>query len=145
MNGNFSSGIGISVKSPANDSSLPLSKKIKGRDSGAGFPFEEKLIKAESKVLLEKLDNAADKLFRFPSQRVLDEYKSIVRELLEQAQGMLAIRQEFSMASGAAFKLITRVQEGLSQLERVLSREGKRTKIMKLTDEIKGCLVSLLV
>lgn len=96
-------------------------------------------------MLLEKLDNAADKLFRFPSQRVLDEYRSIVRELLEQAQGMLAIRQEFSMASGAAFKLVTRVQEGLSQLERVLSREGKRTKIMKLTDEIKGCLVSLLV
>jgi hypothetical protein len=144
MSGNLSPEVGLAQRFSAEGISAPLGKSSKGKGKAVERPFGEDLIKAQSDQLFKRLDEVADKLFRFPSQRVLEEYKGVVRELLQQVQGMLQVRQEFSMTSGAAFRLITRVHEGLSQMEKVLSREAKRAKLMKLANDIKGCLVSLL-
>jgi len=144
MSGSLSPEIGLPQRFSAEGISTSLGKSTKGKGKAAEIAFGDELIKTQSDRLLKRLDEVADKLFRFPSQGVLEEYKSVVRELLQQAQGLLQIRQEFSMTSGAAFKLITRVHEGLSQMEKVLSREAKRVKLMKLANDIKGCLVSLL-
>ena len=105
--------------------------------------FGESLLKAEARSLLEDLDAAANRLFRYPSQKVLDDYRAAVRRVIEGAESMMELRRDYSAPSGGARTLIERTEKGLEELERVLRREGRRSRIMGITDEIKGCLLSL--
>lgn len=113
--------------------------------TGHGEPFGESLLKAEAGELLEQLDAVARRLFRYPSQKVLQDYRSVVRRIIEGAESMLELRRDYSVASPKARTLIERAEKGLDELERILRREGRRSRIMGITSEIKGCLLSLLV
>jgi hypothetical protein len=113
--------------------------------TGHGEPFGESLLKAEAGELLEQLDAVARRLFRYPSQKVLQDYRSVVRRIIEGAESMLELRRDYSVASPKARTLIERAEKGLEELERILRREGRRSRIMGITSEIKGCLLSLLV
>jgi hypothetical protein len=108
-------------------------------------PFGESLLKAETEELLDHLDDVARRLFRYPSQKVLEDYRSVVGRIIEGAESMLALRRDYSVASPKARTLIERAEKGLDELERILRREGRRSRIMGITSEIKGCLLSLLV
>jgi hypothetical protein len=110
-----------------------------------GEPFGESLLKAETGELLEQLDAVARRLFRYPSQKVLEDYRSVVRRIIEGAESMLELRRDYSVASPKARTLIERAEKGLDELDRILRREGRRSRIMGITAEIKGCLLSLLV
>jgi hypothetical protein len=110
-----------------------------------GEPFGESLLKAETGELLEQLDAVARRLFRYPSQKVLEDYRSVVRRIIEGAESMLKLRRDYSVASPKARTLIERAEKGLDELDRILRREGRRSRIMGITAEIKGCLLSLLV
>jgi uncharacterized protein YaaR (DUF327 family) len=41
--------------------------------------------------------------------------------------------------------LVERTRQGLKELEKVIEKQGKRARIMGITEEIRGCLVSLVV
>jgi len=106
--------------------------------------FEENLFHLETRELLNKLDSIADKLFRYPSQGVLENYRNVVGQILQKAEGMLEIRRDFSLSSGTPRMLVDRTKKGLKELEEILGREGRRSRIMGITADIRGCLVSLV-
>ncbi|SRR6056297_1132787 len=106
--------------------------------------FEENLFHLETRELLNKLDSIAEKLFRYPSQGVLENYRSVVGQILQKAEGMLEIRRDFSLSSGTPRMLVDRTKKGLKELEEILGREGRRSRIMGITADIRGCLVSLV-
>lgn len=119
--------------------------KLKSAATGTGqTSFEENLIQVETKELLGQLDTVAEKLFRFPSDRVLTEYRNVVGQILQKAEAMLEVRSDFSLLSGSSRLLIDRTKKGLRELEEVIGREGRRSRVMGITSEIRGCLVSLL-
>jgi len=133
---------------------LPLETKLaeetgaraSGRAAGTGptgSPFEGKLLEAEMGDLLDRLDTAAGRLFRFPSGSVLSEYRAVVGQILLRAGEMMEIRRDFPARSGKAGFLVQRVRKGLEELEDILGREGRRSRIMGITAEIKGCLLSM--
>jgi len=106
--------------------------------------FEENLFHLETRELLNKLDSIAEKLFRYPSQGVLENYRNVVGQILQKAEGMLEIRRDFSLSSGTPRMLVDRTKKGLKELEEILGREGRRSRIMGITEDIRGCLVSLV-
>ncbi len=110
-----------------------------------GEPFGESLLKVATGELFEQLDTVARRLFRYPSQKVLEDYRSVVRRIMKGAESMLELRRDYSVDSPKARTLIERAEKGLDELERILRREGRRSRIMGITSEIKGCLLSLLV
>jgi len=57
---------------------------------------------------------------------------------------MLEIRRDFSLSSGTPRMLVDRTKKGLKELEEILGREGRRSRIMGITADIRGCLVSLV-
>ncbi len=117
--------------------------QLKTKDAGKAN-FEEDLLRVETRDILSDLEIVTEKLFRFPSDKVLEEYRSVVGQILQKAESMLEIRRDFSMICGSSRLLIDRTRKGLSELEKVIGREGKRSRIMGITTEIQGCLLSLL-
>jgi uncharacterized protein YaaR (DUF327 family) len=113
-------------------------------DSPFGASFESTLQGRETSRLFADLDQAAERLFRYPSQKVLEEYREAVGRLLEKAQERIELRMDFSLPTASArILLVERTQACLRELERVLRREAGRTRIMGLTEEIRGCLLSI--
>jgi len=134
---------------------FPNPPKETAPSSGRGLPggpldsplragFENTLQEREASRLFADLDQAAERLFRYPSQKVLEEYREAVGRLLEKAQERIELRMDFSLPTASArILLVERTRECLRELERVLRREAGRTRIMGLTEEIRGCLLSL--
>lgn len=123
-----------------------LGGRVRSRvSSGERIDFEEKLHKIEMADLMQKLDTVADRVFRFPSAKVLEDYRTVVGRIIGCAEEMMKLRRDFSVRSGKAGLLIERTKKGLDELEEVLGREGRRSRVMGITREIKGCLLSLMV
>lgn len=123
-----------------------LSRKLEGEGLAAGRgAFGETLQKVETDRLLADLDEAAEQLFRFPSDKVLNSYRQVVGRILGRAEEMISVRMDYSVRAGSARVLIDRARRNLDELDRVLRREGNRTRIMGLTEDIRGCIVSLVV
>ena len=106
--------------------------------------FGDSLLKAETMGLVDDLDKVAEKLFRFPSEKVLEEYRNAVGMLLRRAESMLEVHSNFSVKRGTSKFFIDRTRKGLRELEDVIAREGKRSRIMGITADIRGCLLSLV-
>lgn len=106
--------------------------------------FEEKLHKVEMADLMQKLDTVAERVFRFPSAKVLEDYRAVVGRIIVCAEEMMELRRDFSVRSGKAGLLIEKTKKGLDELEEILGREGRRSRVMGITREIKGCLLSLM-
>jgi uncharacterized protein YaaR (DUF327 family) len=124
------------------------SRSAQGGPAGSlsGSSFENTLQGMETSQLFLDLDQAAERLFRYPSQKVLDEYREAVGRILEKAQERIELRMDFSLPTASArILLVERTHACLRELERVLRREAGRTRVMGLTEEIRGCLLSLSV
>lgn len=124
--------------------SLPQKMEGEGLAADRGA-FGETLHQVETNRLLDELDAVADQLFRFPSDKVLNDYRQVVGKILGRAEEMMAVRMDYSVRAGSARIVIDRARRNLDELDRVLRREGSRTRVMGLTEDIRGCIVSLVV
>ncbi|MFA0888237.1 MAG: DUF327 family protein [Synergistales bacterium] len=126
---------------------LPAAGRASERETlqgPAAKGFERTLQARESVLLFADLDEAAERLFRYPSRKDLEAYREAVGRLLEKAQERIELCRDYSFpASAARVYLVERTRECLRELERVLRREAGRTRILGLTEEIRGCLLSL--
>lgn len=96
--------------------------------------------------MLKELDEVGSKLSRVPSTIVLSRYRELVKQLLDQALKGFLLRRDlrWRRTERRAFVVVEQTEEWLQELEDVLLRENERTKALRLMEDIKGCLISLL-
>ena len=111
-----------------------------------GNSIENALEEFEVRQLLERLDAIAAKLSVFPAERLLFEYKIILKELLARAMRGFTLRRDLKWrrTDRSTYIMIEKAESTLEELEEVFRQEGGRTKALLLMEEIKGCLISLL-
>ncbi len=109
--------------------------------------FDEALDSLELDGLFSRLDEVAERLGKHPSRSLLLEYRGLVGELLRREGRANRLREDYRWrrASRTRFVLVERAQEALKEIEAVLDREGERISLLKLMEEVKGCLISLLL
>jgi uncharacterized protein YaaR (DUF327 family) len=125
-------------------------QKREGASTSGGVraaSFSQSLENAEIKELLERLDLIASRISRFPAERDLVQYRELVRELLRRAVGGLRIKRDMRWRRNDRnlFVTVEKAETALEELEKVFYREGARTRTLQLMEEVKGCLVSLLL
>jgi uncharacterized protein YaaR (DUF327 family) len=122
----------------------------RGRSASEGLEregsFLESLEEFETRALFQELNQVGEQLSRFPSTSLVGRYRILVRNLLSRAQAGIRVRRDYKWrrTERSLFVLVERVEASLAELDRILSREGDRTRILSLAEEIKGCLISLL-
>jgi uncharacterized protein YaaR (DUF327 family) len=118
--------------------------------SGAGGTFADVAGAVEARAIIEELEALGSLLSRFPTSALLGRYKELVRMALARVKDGMRVKREFKWrrTERSMFMVIERVEEALSELEELesaLGRESERTRMFSLIDEIKGCLISLLL
>ncbi len=110
-------------------------------------PFDQAVQEIEIRALLEEMESIGKQLFRFPSAELLARYRSTVGALLRYVEQGLRLRKDFRWrrTDRSSFVLIERAERALVEIESVLVREGERTRLLDLLNEVKGCLISLLL
>ena len=108
--------------------------------------FAEVAMDIEVRLLIDELDEIGAQLSRFPTGTLLARYRELVGMLLGRARGNVRVRRDFKWrrTERSMFVVIERVEEALLELDEILVREGDRTRMLSLMEEIKGCLISLL-
>ncbi|MDR2522420.1 MAG: DUF327 family protein [Synergistaceae bacterium] len=111
-----------------------------------GAAMGNALEELEVRALLERLDAVAEKLSTFPAEGLLIEYKFILKELLARAMRGFSLRRDLKWrhTDRNTYVTIEKAEAALSELEQVFSQEGGRVQALRLMEEIKGCLISLL-
>ena len=111
-----------------------------------GAAMGNALEELEVRALLERLGAVAEKLSTFPAEKLLIEYKFILKELLERAMRGFSLRRDLKWrhTDRNTYVTIEKAEAALSELEQVFSQEGGRVQALRLMEEIKGCLISLL-
>lgn len=109
--------------------------------------FSQSLEDAETRELIEKLELLGGKMTQFPAESTLLQYRNLVKELLRRALGGLRIRRDMKWRRNDRNLYVTveKVESILGELEGVFRREGERTRMLQLMEEVKGCLISLLL
>ena len=107
------------------------------------FSMEE----AELGELLKRLDSISYKLSMFPTEKMMHEYKCIVGELMRRSMSAYHLRKDlrWRRSDKNLYVTIEKIESDLNELEEVFQREGIRTRGFYLIEEIKGCLISLLI
>lgn len=102
---------------------------------------------AEAKELAERLNSLGEKLSRFPAEGLLLQYRSLVKEMLRRAVGGMKLRRDMKWrrTDRNLYVTVEKVESALVELEDIFLREGERTKMLQLMEEIKGCLLSILL
>jgi len=102
---------------------------------------------AEIGELLKRLDSISYKLSMFPTERMMHEYKCIVGELMRRSMSSYHLRKDlrWRRSDKNLYVTIEKIESDLNELEEVFKREGLRTRGFYLIEEIKGCLISLLI
>jgi uncharacterized protein YaaR (DUF327 family) len=100
----------------------------------------------EVRELLERLGSVTAQLSVFPAERLLLEYRVILKELLARAMKGFSLRRDLKWrrTDRGTYVMIEKAESALSELEDVFRQEGGRTRALQLMEEIKGCLISLL-
>lgn len=113
----------------------------------ARFSFEMALEATEIDELLDRLDELSARLSVFPAGRLIEEYRSVLTELLRRAMKGLHIRRDlrWRKTDRKMYVTIERAEEAMDELEEAFEREGDRTRAIALMEEIKGCLISILM
>ena len=108
-----------------------------------GLAMEE----SEIRVLLDRLDAIAAKLSVFPAERLISEYRLVLTELLRRAMKGFSLRRDlrWRKSDRTMFVTIERAEAAMEELEDAFRREGDRSRAIALLEEIKGCLISLLL
>jgi uncharacterized protein YaaR (DUF327 family) len=122
------------------------SRVISAVNPSFGSSMEELAEEMEVRSLLERLDAAATKLSVFPAERLLLEYKSILRELLARAMRGFSLRRDLKWrrTDRSTYVTLEKAETAMAELEEVFLKESDRTRAFQLLEEIKGCLISLL-
>ncbi len=115
--------------------------------SASGFSFESAMEAAELEDLLDQLYELSDKLSVFPGGKLIAEYRSVLNELLKRATKGLRIKRDmrWRKTDRKLYVTIERAEQAMDELEEAFLYEGNRTKALALMEEIKGCLISLLM
>lgn len=108
--------------------------------------FAEVVEDLEVRQLLDELDAIGAQLSRFPAGALLAKYRELVMMALDRARNNMQIRREYKWkrTERAMYVIIERAEGALNEMDEALLREGERTRLLSLMDEIKGCLISLL-
>lgn len=109
--------------------------------------FAQAMEETEIRELLERLDAVAVKLSVFPAERLIAEYRTILTELLRRAMKGFSLRRDlrWRKSDRTMFVTIERAEAAMEELEEAFRREGDRSRAIALLEEIKGCLISLLL
>ncbi|MCL2767468.1 MAG: DUF327 family protein [Synergistaceae bacterium] len=102
---------------------------------------------AEIGELLKRLDAISRKLSMFPTEKMMHEYRCIVGELMRRSMSAYHLRKDlrWRRSDKNLYVTIEKIESDLDELEEVFKREGIRTRGFYLMEEIKGCLISLLI
>ena len=94
-----------------------------------------------------QLYELSDRLSVFPGGRLIEEYRSVLTELLKRAAKGLRIKRDmrWRKTDRKLYVTIERAEKAMDELEEAFIYEGNRTKALALMEEIKGCLISLLM
>ena len=108
--------------------------------------FDKTVEKIEMEGLLNELDKVACKLSRVPSAVLLCRYRDLMSQLIKEALKGLKLRKDLKWrrTERKAFLIVEKTDCLFKELEDVLFRENCRTRSLELTEDIKGCLISLL-
>lgn len=111
------------------------------------FSFDDALEASEIEDLLDQLYDVSARLSSYPSTSLLAEYRSLLGELLSRAMQGFRIRRDMRWRSSdrRMYVTIERARQAMDELEDAFLYEGDRTKALSLMEEIKGCLISLLM
>ncbi len=125
---------------------LPIREEKRGHGRVPPSSFDRTVHTVEIEALLRELDEVGSKLSRVPSTIVLSRYRELVKQLLDQALKGFLLRRDlrWRRTERRAFVVVEQTEEWLQELEDVLLRENERTKALRLMEDIKGCLISLL-
>ena len=111
-----------------------------------GASIEDAMADLEVRELLERLDAIASKLSLFPAERLIVEYKLVVKELLARVVKGFSLKRDLQWrrTSRSTYVIIEKTEAAITELEEAFRQEGGRTRALQLMEEIKGCLISLL-
>lgn len=111
------------------------------------FSFESAMESSELEDLLDQLYELSDRLSVFPGGRLIEEYRNVLTELLRRAAQGLRIKRDmrWRKTDRKLYITIERTEKAMDELEEAFKYEGNRTKALALMEEIKGCLISLLM
>lgn len=113
----------------------------------SAFTFEAAMESTELEELLDRLYELSDRLSVFPGGRLIEEYRNVLTELLRRAAKGLRIKRDmrWRKTDRKMYVTIERAEKAMDELEEAFRYEGDRTKALSLMEEIKGCLISLLM
>jgi uncharacterized protein YaaR (DUF327 family) len=108
--------------------------------------MEDALEEIEVRELLKHLDALTGKLSVFPAERLLFEYKVIMRELLARAMKGFSLRRDlrWRRTDRNTYVTVEKAEAAMKELDEVFRKEGGRIRALQLMEEIKGGLISLL-
>ena len=111
-----------------------------------GVSVEDAMEELEVRELLKRLDAITSKLSLFPGERLLVEYRFILKELLARVMKGFSLKRDLKWrrTSRSTYVIIERAEAALDELEEAFRQESGRTRALQLMEEIKGCLISLL-
>jgi len=111
------------------------------------FSFDAVMESTELEDLLDQLYELSDRLSVFPGGRLIEEYRNVLHELLKRAAQGMRIKRDmrWRKTDRKLYITIERAEEAMEELEEAFLYEGNRTKALALMEEIKGCLISLLM
>lgn len=115
--------------------------------ASSAFSFDAAMESTELEELLDRLYELSDKLTVFPGGRLITEYRNVLHELLKRAAKGLRIKRDmrWRKTDRKMYVTIERAGQAMDELEEAFLYEGDRTKALALMEEIKGCLISLLM
>ena len=115
--------------------------------SPSAFSFESVMESTELEELLDQLYELSDRLSVFPGGRLIEEYRSVLHELLRRAAQGMRIKRDmrWRKTDRKMYITIEGAEKAMEELEEAFIYEGNRTKALALMEEIKGCLISLLM
>lgn len=101
----------------------------------------------EVQLLLSEMDEIAEQLFRFPSRKLLQHYRLLTGKIMYLAEQKYHINRKFNWKRGGNTVMVTieKTESLLDELEVILTREGERTRLYEVLEEIKGCVISLFL
>lgn len=115
--------------------------------SSSAFSFEAAMEATELEELLDQLYELSDKLSVFPGGKLIEEYRAVLHELLKRAAQGMRIKRDmrWRKTDRKLYVTIERAEKAMDELEEAFIYEGNRTKALAIMEEIKGCLISLLM
>lgn len=115
--------------------------------ASSAFSFDAAMESTELEELLDRLYELSDKLTVFPGGKLIAEYRNVLHELLKRAAKGLRIKRDmrWRKTDRKMYVTIERAGQAMEELEEAFLYEGDRTKALALMEEIKGCLISLLM